>query len=360
MTRAEPPVELSPDRVEAQLRRAHRWELPRTALAYPHPPPKSEFAIDLQRAPRTRPRRWIQAGLGSLACNASLLALMAMLPGPQPKLGPADDEALRIVMAEPRRAEPLQSLPIDIATPLGQERQWTHFDQPVSRPSRQLAPLAVPSVIDRFAGNPLSVSPTAGGDVVVGGLAGRATRGRQVEGAEFLGVRARGDRFVFVLDNTLDTFGESWTQTKRETLAAISRLEPGQQFAVVMIDGTSYRDGFREGLHPARADSAARLAPWLEAQVLIDQGLPEQAMKTAVDLRPDAIYLVGSAGFTPESVEPLRAANKIVDHDQIKMPGVVVHTIGISQLPELAEPLRQIAKHSGGHFHHFALEVERP
>ena len=346
---------LDRERIEEQMRRAHRWNLPRSARAYPTGPRCQEYAVDV--TPHLEQHdsnpRYATAAVGvALFCNSVLLFIMAVLPAP--KSPPYEEPTLRLVIAEARTSQPLETLAVDISTPLGREPQWDRFDKALGVPS-DLAPLAVPSVIDRFIGNPLSVFPNSGGDVIVGGSRGMASRGEQFAGAKILGVRARGERFVFVLDNSIAMVGPAWKQARREVLAGVARLREGQRFAVLLADGTHYpvKGSFQaDAMHVARIESAAQLAQWLDTRQLVQTPTPMAAVESAVARHADAIYLIGATAFPSAIADQVRRSNRWIEEDRLKVPGSVLHAIGVSFSKQQTAGLARIAHENGGHFVH--------
>ncbi|MCA9174352.1 MAG: VWA domain-containing protein [Planctomycetales bacterium] len=340
--------ELTPERVEAQLRRASRWKLPHTPHAYPSPIRAPEFAA-IEPTPRvSRPPRGLKRALVSGAVF-HLCALIGLALATMPLDRFADEPSLTLSVVEARASESLRELPIDIATSRIAPNQWDHFDQPVGKPT-EYAPLAVPRVPDQFIGNPLALLANSGGDSVVAGALGHATRGAQWAGATFSGVEARGQRFVFVLDNSLSMAGPAWGRAKREVLAGVALLQSGQRFQVIACDGSRPAVVSVDGMHSAQEDSAANLSQWLDSLRLVQFPDSFAAIKSALELRADAVYLIGAGAFGDLAAD-VRRENRWLDDDRIKVPGSVIHAIGIANSDDDTLGLAAIASENGGHFH---------
>ena len=356
------PPELATELVEAQIRRAQRWQRsPRWTRTdvIRHP----EWQIverqhDAAAGGHVRKQifAWGIAAMVNAACGWILATV------PLPISAPVMDDSMHLVVPTAAGDVDLSQLTVDIRTPLGDQAAWDHLDQATGKVVEHPSPLAIPATVEDFVGNPLAIKPTAGGDMVMGGQRGHASRGDGYSGAKIHGIRARGERFVFVLDNSLAMAGEAWQQARREVLAGVSRLERSQQFAVILCNGDIYPTPGQLGTvhwHKGGEGAAALLAQWLDLQVLVQQSETLAAVESALDHRGDGMYLVGGPSFSPEIVDPVRKLNRWVDDDQIKVPGSIVHAIGVGETKASASGLQQMATENGGHYFHLELP-QRP
>jgi len=180
-------------------------------------------------------------------------------------------------------------------------------------------------------------------------------------GAQFFGVQAKGNRFVFVVDCSLSMVGDKWATACRELSASIDRLSPAQHFYVVFFDGKSHRmfsdRGYQKAMLPATEDNIRRLRAWLGAVRLGYNTSPCLSVMFALSLKPDAIFLLSDGEFSDPTAAKLRKHNRIRSHlprkDQPRVkdgsptPAVAVHTIGFRSL-EGKKMLTRIARENGG------------
>jgi hypothetical protein len=182
----------------------------------------------------------------------------------------------------------------------------------------------------------------------------------QVPGAEFFGIRAAGNRFVFVLDCSRNmAMGVRWEVTIQELTAAVDRLHPRQSFYVIFFDGQPhpmFDDRAPEtALLPATPENVARLRQWLPHVRLGFHARPCHSMESALRLQPDAIFLLSDGGFEDRTAAMLRDQNwiRVGRSRQLRVP---IHTIGLHS-PRGQEMLRRIAAENSGQYQ-FVSEVQ--
>ena len=158
----------------------------------------------------------------------------------------------------------------------------------------------------------------------------------------FYGVRARGTFFVFVVDcsGSMDS-DKRWQRVQSGLRKTLLGLQFPQRYLVIF-----YNDEVRPmpGGLPLSAEKAAasRTLDWA-ARVVPEGGTePEAAMRMALNLRPDAVFLL-SDGEYPEG-----AADRIIDSNKgtAKVP---VNSIDLSGGAG-ASDLKRIAERSGGEY----------
>jgi hypothetical protein len=167
---------------------------------------------------------------------------------------------------------------------------------------------------------------------------GLKTVGGMGGGAEFFGVKAGGKRFVFVVDSSNSMRGEKFEDAKEELVYAIRRLDKKQMFYVIFFDQDALRMFTAEGTNGepeprpvfATTQNINKLEKWLKDVDLEGRTNPYDAMKFAVELLPDAIYLLSDGQFTDRgrTEDYLRANNILDDPAEGYRPKVVIHTIG--------------------------------
>ncbi len=208
------------------------------------------------------------------------------------------------------------------------------------------ATLAMTSMVQDLPPGPV-------GDVLgLFGTGGHGTMELQAnEGARFFGVQASGNRFVFVVDSSKSMIGPRWKYARRELLDTIDRLQPHQFFYVVFFDAgphLMFDDNRPErAMAQATAENKRRLRRWMNR---VDFGRftsPLTSVQFAVELRPDAIFLLTDGEFRDRTDEFLRTENRIEKEPGQWAVETAVHTIGF-QSERGQEILQKIAEENGG------------
>jgi hypothetical protein len=100
---------------------------------------------------------------------------------------------------------------------------------------------------------------------------------------------------------------------------------------------------------PATAENVERLEEWFRTVELGYQTEPWPAVQLALELEPDAIYLLSDGEFSPMTRQQLSLLNyRLVDDRQVR-PAVVVNTFAMHGR-EGANNLRAIARENGGEY----------
>jgi hypothetical protein len=179
--------------------------------------------------------------------------------------------------------------------------------------------------------------------------------------AEFFGVKAGGRKFVFVVDSSRSMNGGKFDAALEELVYAVSKLSQDQYFYVIFFDWNAERMKFP--VDPARPsvlneepepravsatrDNIRNLEAWLKTMELELKTDPYEAMKFAVEMLPDAIYLLTDGMFRGQTESYLAENNMIEDSLDGPKPKVVVHTIGFWS--DQGQPvLKRIAEKYGG------------
>jgi hypothetical protein len=158
----------------------------------------------------------------------------------------------------------------------------------------------------------------------------------------FYGVRARGTFFVFVVDCSGSmSHEERWLRVQRELRKTLLGLQFPQRYLVIF-----YNDGIRPmpGGLPQSAERASilRTLAW-SGQVVPDGGTePEPAMRMALGLHPNAVFLLSDGAY------PDGAADRIIELNQgaAKVP---VHCVDLSG-GAAGTDLKRIAERSNGQY----------
>ncbi len=168
-------------------------------------------------------------------------------------------------------------------------------------------------------------------------------------GANFFGTYAHGDRFVYVLDSSSSMTGVRWQTACDQLINSLNALESGQEFFVICFD---YQTTFLFNLPPHRLKfsvktnkSARGVRNWLSSRTLGRATMPAEALKYALGLNPDAIFLLSDGELQDDSLLMLRLLNS-PEGPSRQIP---IHTISLFS-QEGWFTLRQIAADNGGNF----------
>lgn len=182
---------------------------------------------------------------------------------------------------------------------------------------------------------------------------GKSQSGAGKGGAEFFGTKAVGNKFAFVVDCSLSMQGERWIQACEELLASIDRLKPEQLFYVVLFDGGVHRmfnhDDREAVMFPATAENKERFRQWLATARLGPETRPFLSMKCALELRPDAIYLLSDGDFTDPTAVYLNEVNRPASRAHPERSQVVIHTINFHG-PRDQVIMKRIARENRGKY----------
>lgn len=174
---------------------------------------------------------------------------------------------------------------------------------------------------------------------VAGGGGMRSSEGVSLKKeAMFYGVKARGNRFVFIVDSSNSMRGGKFEDAKRELLYAIRRLSKDQYFYVIFFDADAERMVLDDGpdalpaakMAPATGENMLRLERWVATVQNELKTNPFDAVEFAMQLSPDAVYLLTDGKFTDKgrTVRYLARENFRKDDLGRREVKVVFHTIG--------------------------------
>lgn len=160
--------------------------------------------------------------------------------------------------------------------------------------------------------------------------------------ASFFGARARGRRFVFVVDNSNSMTRGRFETALDELMRTVEVMSPKQQFYVIFFSDTAYRMFHPEPaprLVSATDSNKEKLRSWLYTVELCLHTRGQQAIATALSLKPDAIYVLGDGAFTDKTLGTLTAP-----HNRT----IPIHTVGMEVDPGGERQLRLIAQANNG------------
>jgi hypothetical protein len=155
----------------------------------------------------------------------------------------------------------------------------------------------------------------------------------------FFGIRAQGQKFLYVVDCSGSMIDEDrLARAKEEVRRSILRLQDPQQFKVIFYND---RPLPMPGDLPRTANEHAKnqLLSWLRLIEPDGSTDPRGALSLAFSMRPDAVFLLSDGEFPEGTVEAVARSNAK------KVP---VHCINLGS--EGGDQLRAIARDSGGRY----------
>jgi hypothetical protein len=159
--------------------------------------------------------------------------------------------------------------------------------------------------------------------------------------ASFFGIQARGQFFVFVVDQSGSMIDEGRLyRAKTELRRSVFALQASQRFEVIFYNDVA--TPMPGGPLPRSADQKSKnqLMSWLRL-IDPDGGTdPERAIGQAIALRPDAIFLLSDGEFPDATVDAVARLNTT------KIP---IHCVDLSASGANGQ-LARIAQSSGGQF----------
>ncbi len=161
--------------------------------------------------------------------------------------------------------------------------------------------------------------------------------------ATFFGATAPGTRFVYVVDASRSMAGTRFRKAKRELFRSVSNLREDQQYYVIFFGLDAYPMYFPEPcpeLVASVPETWRRLHRWMRQ--VDPQTQPatngKSAMFLALELRPDAIYLLSDGAFTDDTAPVLLAM------EENEIP---IHTIAFGTEDARVDLERIAGKHQG-------------
>jgi hypothetical protein len=147
----------------------------------------------------------------------------------------------------------------------------------------------------------------------------------------FFGVKTVGNRFMFVVDNSNSMTKGRFETAITELYKAIYKLNANQEFYIIFYSDTAYPLFYpytAKTWVKATAQNKAKLRTWLLGvhRCFRTNGL--EAMKLALRMKPDVLYLLGDGAFGDKTI-PMVLGSK---NDKL-----VIHTLGFNLIKGRAE-----------------------
>jgi len=167
-----------------------------------------------------------------------------------------------------------------------------------------------------------------------------ASTGPATGTASFFGLKARGSKFVFVVDRSGSMAGPKLQAAKDELIRSLRALAPTMSYYVFFYNHT-FTPMPAKHLVPANARNRDVFENWIASIPSGGSTNPVPAMTEALRFQPDAIWLLSDGLFPPAAADLIRNENPNA-HTQI-------HTIAFYD--NQGEPLlRRIAEENRGRY----------
>ena len=147
----------------------------------------------------------------------------------------------------------------------------------------------------------------------------------------FFGAEAYGNKFVFVIDSSGSMRGPRWQALGVELIRAIKSLSPDQEFFIISFDAVAHP---MFGLDPPKgkflnptSKNITRVQNWIRSIQHGKNTLPSAAMGIAMNLKPDAIFLLSDGEIRDSTVDDLTVWNRKKGEDGYTQTLIPIHTV---------------------------------
>ncbi|MCY2984362.1 MAG: hypothetical protein NTY15_12110 [Planctomycetota bacterium] len=245
-------------------------------------------------------------------------------------------------------AEPMQSLPAPSLSGLANDISVTQAS--IDAGSMPSAPSSVTSALNG-ASSEMSHASMAGS--------------KMLSGAEFFGVKATGNTFVYIVDSSPSMRRDgAFDAAKAEIMRSLQSMKPKQRYFISFfgkeIDPMVFKTGEVEK-YPvyAKPENLTKTIEWLSRIQIQKEGLPpNNALSEAIAMQPDGIFLLFDGDTRSDVAKYLRKANRTDDILSAGKPKVPIHVVHFFQ-EEFQKQMRQVAEENGGTYR-FVPRPERP
>ena len=191
------------------------------------------------------------------------------------------------------------------------------------------------------------------------------TGSKMLTGAEFFGVKATGNTFVYIVDSSPSMRRDgAFEAARNEIVRSLSSMKPKQRYFISFfgkeIDPMVFESGVVEK-YPiyAKPENLTKTIDWLSRVQIQKEGLPpNNALTEAIGMQPDGIFLLFDGDTKVDVAKYLRRVNRSDDILTVGMPKVPIHVVHFFQ-DEFQKQMRQVAEENGGTYR-FVPRPERP
>ena len=308
-----------------------------------------------QEALRRRSTRWLTSSFGvSFVVHVILTIALGV--------------AFYTISQPPKPLEIL-SMPLESNEPLDAPIEMPEQSElEVTEVSHSLPAPAFTSSVDSIAATDVALTESSLGPMfsevtndlgsTVGSAAGVVGGIGEMTGAvEFFGATAAGNTFSYVVDNSPSMRRDgAFDRARAELMRSITSLKPTQRFFVSFfgkeIEAMELEQGGEPEEYPVYAtpENLEKLLRWVQSVDIQNDGWPpNNALQQAIEMEPDAIFLLFDGDTSVDVAAFLRKANRVEDligGERVRVP---IHTIGF-YTQEFEKLMRQIAQENEGNY----------
>ncbi len=264
----------------------------------------------------------------------------------------ADEKVLSIVSAPVEASEALMETPMEFDPELPEE---LNESLPVEATSslNEMAAVDISSSLpesmvgDLLAGDQAQSSASALQAISLGGAAAR------VANVQFFGVQAEGNTFCYVVDSSGSMKRDgAFEAAKAELVRSLVSLKPTQRFYIFFfsdqVDSLSL-DGKNPEKFPVYAtpENLEKAGRWIQSVMIRGGRPPNDALSMAIEMEPDAVFLLFDGDTKVDVPAYLRKANRVYDIVAGETVRVPIHTIGF-YTQEFEPLMKKIAEENKG------------
>ena len=287
------------------------------------------------------------------------LSIVAITVATEPKL-------LSIVSASVEAENVLLETPLEMISELETASEPMQ-SSPTPNLSNLMTDVSLPSVAVE-TGSMIS-PPTKASSAVTSSASESAqasmTGSKMLTGAEFFGVKATGNTFVYLVDSSPSMRRDgAFEAARNEIVRSLSSMKPKQRYFISFfgreIDPMVFESGVVEK-YPvyAKLENLTKTIDWLSRVQIQKEGLPpNNALTEAIGMQPDGIFLLFDGDTKVDVAKYLRRVNRSDDILTVGMPKVPIHVVHFFQ-DEFQKQMRQVAEENGGTYR-FVPRPERP
>ena len=287
------------------------------------------------------------------------LSIVAITVATEPKL-------LSIVSASVEAENVLLETPLEMISELETASEPMQ-SSPTPNLSNLMTDVSLPSVAVE-TGSMIS-PPTKASSAVTSSASESAqasmTGSKMLTGAEFFGVKATGNTFVYIVDSSPSMRRDgAFEAARNEIVRSLSSMKPKQRYFISFfgkeIDPMVFESGVVEK-YPiyAKPENLTKTIDWLSRVQIQKEGLPpNNALTEAIGMQPDGIFLLFDGDTKVDVAKYLRRVNRSDDILTVGMPKVPIHVVHFFQ-DEFQKQMRQVAEENGGTYR-FVPRPERP
>lgn len=161
-------------------------------------------------------------------------------------------------------------------------------------------------------------------------------------GTSFFGKKLTVDSIAYVIDASGSMQGDRFRRARQELVNALKEMRSSQQFYIVFYTDQTYPLFWPNPvaeLQPATTFNLQRTMFWLEKATTSGGTEPQEAMRIALALKPDVVFLLSDGDIPPETLGIVMRENE----------RSVIHTIALGS-NKGAVVMKQIAAENKGEF----------